>query len=187
MVMRQYMKIVESLGGQTVIDAGAEMLFRGLPGSGWESAKIDALLEAGHDPYDHNLLDSQIDELVKDWCDEKVSNVYYEIEFLVRGGTLPVWREITAVEGWKPSDWEHPGIYWSWDKGSAEAHWANGSDQHVYLMSAELPLTDIDWPITLAMNANPDYEGEREIRIKPGVPVRVAGYTDVTPEHTRAN
>ena len=42
------------------------------------------------------------------------------------------------------------------------------------MLVADVPIDQVDWPITLAMNAIPDYQEEREIRLNPGTPVALA-------------
>ena len=89
-------------------------------------------------------------------------------------GTCRVYRAITAPADWQPEPGRHPGIYWSWSKENAQAHWGEYSDGHVdWLMTADITVNDVDWPITLAMNASRSYEEECEIRVKDDTHVHV--------------
>lgn len=134
-------------------------------------------IECGGDPHD----DSQDDEYAagfRDWfIDEmiiRIENIYAEIMDRMIPNGLPVWRAITAPRDWKPDPNRHPGYYWAWIKEDATAHWGGYSDGEIeWLMSAIAKKTDIDWPTSLAANAHPDYENEREIRIQKGVKIDV--------------
>lgn len=110
---------------------------------------------------------------LRHWAEERVYDALSNIEWLGRHGTIPIWREITAPANWTP-DAQHPGIYWSWDQHAAEAHWGNFDGGNVkWLMHARVAMKNVDWPATLAMNANPDYESEKEIRLKPNTPIKL--------------
>ncbi len=108
------------------------------------------------------------------WCLDTIQYKYYEIRNLFKGNVLPVWREITAAPDWRPDPARHLGICWSWDKHAAEAHWGEFGNGHVkWLLSAEVFETAIDWMHTLALNASPSYEDEREIRLFPEASIRL--------------
>lgn len=113
---------------------------------------------------------------IERWCESRVWEALGNIEWRIKNGTIRCWRVIAVPEGWKPNNSSHPGIYWSWDQSAAEAHWADGKHDHRVEIEADLPVEAIEWPITLMMNAHPDYEDEKEIRIRPGSPVNVLGW-----------
>lgn len=124
-----------------------------------------------------------MDALVYAWCENRVEEVYYDLEYLARGGFIPAWRVITAPKDWTPEA-RHPGIYWSWEKDAASAHWGEGQDQAgnaytTWEMHADIPVTDIDWLITIIMNADPSYEEEKEIRLKNNAAVKIKSVVDL--------
>ncbi len=172
-------ELYESGDPYTLLQSATAQLIASLPNDGMEQARIEALLGDGHDPFEaHGLSEQEVTECIAEWCEGKIDEVYYEIGSLARNGAIPAWRAVTADEGWKPSDWDHPGIFWSWDKDAAEAHWSGGQS-HTYLMSAEIPIQDIDWVNTLVMNANPSYMQEREIRVFKGTNIEVKDYVEI--------
>lgn len=113
---------------------------------------------------------------VLDWCENRVADAAWEIESRIKGGIIRCWRVITAPADWQPQEGQHPGIYWSWDQDAAEAHWGSYRDDHVvWEITADIPESSIDKVMTLVMNAHPDYEEEREVRIFKDAPVEIVG------------
>jgi len=77
-----------------------------------------------------------------------------------------LFRVITAPRNWTPDPNRGPGIYWSWDREAADAHWGSFGDGNIkWLLTTQATQNQIDWPKTIAMNASPDYEEEKEIRL----------------------
>lgn len=136
---------------------------------------------------DYNEYDEDIDDRVLansvefiDWLTkelmDKIQDAYYNINYHIKGDHIIGYRMITAPQDWKPDNTKHPGIYWSWDEHAAEAHWGNyNPDYTEWLITAKIPLSSIDWPITLAQNASPNYEDEKEIRIFENAPIEILG------------
>jgi hypothetical protein len=109
------------------------------------------------------------------WSKDEVIAKLDELTRLMKGGRMRIWREIIAPEDWTPDPKQHPGLYWSWDKEAAEAHW--GDDDGVpWLLSATVTEDQIDWVQTVAQNATHHYQDEKEIRLKPNTPVTLDGY-----------
>jgi len=96
-------------------------------------------------------------------------------KIMVQKGKILVWRVLAAPEDWlqKGIHERGLGVFWSWSEGSAEAHWA-GSGVEYLIASAVFP-KEVDWIDTLAVNANPTQEEEREIRIHEGTPMPILG------------
>jgi hypothetical protein len=100
----------------------------------------------------------------KQWCEDRLKTVFSEISQRFRGDTICIWRAITLPEGEAPDPNKHPGIYWTWDQDAIHpAHGKRGDSVYVY--AAETTSDQIDWESTLAQNAVPSYEGEKEIRL----------------------
>lgn len=111
---------------------------------------------------------------------ERVSEVYWEIESRVKGGTLIGYRVITAPTDFHYDGTRHPGIYWSWDDDAAEAHWGDFSAGMVsWKFTAKIPVASIDWQRTLVMSASPNYEEEKEIRLFDNAPLEVVSLEQV--------
>lgn len=131
-----------------------------------------------------NAVDTQGTEFkswVKNWIEDRVWDVWGNLSHLFDAKSDAIlYRVITAPEDWRP-DSRHPGIYWSWDKNAAEAHWGEFANGHVtWRMTAAVNMRDVDWPTTFAMNADPSYESEREIRLKDNAPVRMINVEKLT-------
>lgn len=178
--MRQIINIVERAGGLPDFEEAAGSLYLELPKTGLPTVRAYVRMEAGYDPYDGKGPEDE-DELIMEWCRNKVQEVYHTIfARLIKGGKIEAWREVTAGPDWEPSHWTHPGIYWCWKKGYAEAYWGDphnheGAGTHKFLLHAYLPVEHIDWIQTLIMNANPDFEEEYEVRVKDNSPIDIIG------------
>lgn len=164
-----------------LVDAALPIFYREamLPGGDAETyARAEWRIENGGDPYGGDPEDAPSEEeyaeFVKDWCEERLSDAIWKITPLFKGDTLRVYRVITAPADWTPSADRHPGIYWSWDESAAEAHWGNHDGNNVnWQMAADVKAADINWPVTLMMNASPSYEDEKEIRLNEHTPVEI--------------
>lgn len=123
------------------------------------------------DSVDGNSFDEQE---VLEWCENRVADAAWEIESRINSGVIRCWRVITAPADWRPEG--HPGVYWSWDQHAAEAHWGHFNGDHVqWEITADIPEGGIDKVMSLVMNAHPDYEEEREVRIFKDAPVEIVG------------
>lgn len=92
------------------------------------------------------------------------------IQKMFVNGKLKVWRSMRVKDDWVTNlDRQNSlGIYWSWEKESAEPHWGYGVAPVEVLIEAEVFQNAIDWVSTVRMNINPSYEEEKEIRLKKG-------------------
>jgi hypothetical protein len=112
----------------------------------------------------------------KEWAIGRCHKMFKELERRGRTGVIPVWRVITAPVNWVPGN-QPLGSYWSWDENAAEAHWGDSSNGNVeWIMHGEIAMGDVDWVSTISQNANPDYEHEKEIRLKAGKKVFLKWY-----------
>lgn len=135
-----------------------------------DEEKVD---EYGDDGAGEPIDDERFERYIEQWAQENVYDVCRSIRRYIKGDVIRCYRVIMAPENWDPEA-QHPGVYWSWDRHAAQAHWGNfGSGQVEWIMVADLPVTIVDWPVSLAMNANPDTGDEREIRIFDGAPVKL--------------
>lgn len=185
-ILSQIQTVQQSLGQPPLVEnadihmpAALQLLKKSLPGDGFQSVRIEIRVEAGLDPYGDEPDPKDFKSLLNDWCENAVHEASWKITSRMKGENLRAWREITASENWTPEQ-QHPGIYWSWDEHAAEAHW--GSSDHeghgsvTWKMEALLNSAQIDWPVTIVMNANPSYNDECEVRIKPNTPVQIVKY-----------
>ena len=91
---------------------------------------------------------------------------------------LDIYRMLSLVGGVKAIKPKGIGIYWSWDEGTAEAHWGRfGNGAVEVLLRAQVSENDVDWEGTIIANLDPSLgEDEQEIRLKPGVHPVVLGW-----------
>jgi len=109
-----------------------------------------------------------------DWVEEQYGEAEWEIQNKIHDGRITLWRCITAPRDWKPDPSRHPGIYWSWDEQAADAHWGSFNNGQIkWMIEGSISEHDVDWLQTLAMNAQPSYQEEREVRIKEGADVKI--------------
>lgn len=126
------------------------------------------------------LQDADFVVWLDNWCRDKIEDSYYNFSHLIRNDHMVCYRMITAPTTWKPDSSKHLGIYWSWDKNAADAHWGNFNDGDVkWLITAKIPVSSIEWDTTLAMNASDDFSEEKEIRIHENAPLEIINVQQV--------
>ncbi len=130
-------------------------------------------IDQGRDPYEEGDDEDgdAFEAYQRNWCIDRLYGALSNIRHRFQGNQITVYRCISAPEDWQP-DGRHPGIYWSWDKNAADAHWGDGQGVN-WLMTAVVTTDQIDWVPTAVQNALSSYEDEREIRLKPDTPVHI--------------
>jgi hypothetical protein len=132
--------------------------------------------EYGEKHLKHDVTTPEFMEWFAGWVENNYSGAEYDITDQIKNGHITLWRCITAPENWTPEG-RHPGIYWSYIKEAAAAHWGSFEPGHVeWVMQATVPVEAIDWEATLRMAGQPDYEEEKEVRLEEGFPVTVEKY-----------
>jgi hypothetical protein len=96
---------------------------------------------------------------------------------LVNNGKIRIWRAMTVNKEWESrlsSQVKHLGIYWTWDKSSAEPHWGYSNEMpFTAIMEAEVDETAVDWLPTIRLNIEPVSYEEKEIRLVKGAKVNL--------------
>jgi hypothetical protein len=122
-------------------------------------------------------------EEFKNWFSEYVRGRYAEVEYelasRIKNGKIILYRAMAVPRGWKPNS-RHLGIYWTWEEHSAEAYWQGRehiSDPVIVVLKGEVDENEVDWVATLGMNADPAYEEEQEVRLKPNAHINLLDYT----------
>ena len=170
--MRNLIRIVENQSrvSEIVIDKAAKLARR----LSWsEDGALDVfntLRDAGYVGPEYNVDTPEFTEAFVKWSKDEVEASLDEITQLFKNDKLRVWREITAPVDWKPSG--HPGLYWSWEKDAAEAHWGDGEGVK-WLLEATVTFDQIDWVETLGRNASTSYNDEKEIRVLASADVKL--------------
>lgn len=179
-IMEDYSQVIDD----RVLDDAVEILLSLISGTDYDTYRhdIEPYFDDRSDDDDGNDDTPSNDEInvaAKRWAEDVCAETYYNLRRLVRNGSVPVWRMITAPPNWKPGA-QPLGIYWSWDEHAAEAHWGSFNDDHVkWLLHGAIAASDIDWPNTIAHNAYPSYEEEKEITLRKGGKIHLFWYMRV--------
>jgi hypothetical protein len=181
--MRSLIRIVESHSlPDSVFNKAGRMMRSNIDDGGGEGETVFLMIQQDFPDItekDWQSYNRKFKSALNKWSLDRVFWAFTNIDARFRGDEIMVWREITAPADWKPDD-RHPGVFWSWERNAAEAHWGSFSQGQVtWLMSGMVKFQHIDWVATLAANSAPDYENEKEIRIKEGAPVRSIQYERV--------
>ena len=130
------------------------------------------------DPYPDEYPDDH-EEAYYGWLPGWVEERVHELAYTVMDGMdydangIVVYRVITAERDWIENiDARGLGVYWSWDKMAAKAHWDEGGSITYHITGLVDPRS-VDWAHTLVHNAHPDYEHEKEIYVYEGSPIKV--------------
>ena len=84
---------------------------------------------------------------------------------------MKVWRCIT-LKDINQLKTKGVGIYWAYEEGAAEAHWAGGGEP--YTLEGQITENAVDWDGTVCANLSPSLgEDEKELRLKEGAPVKI--------------
>ena len=124
-----------------------------------------------------------VEEDISDRADNFISD--FDNKANDDGNKLLIYRAITVADvgeflfhvanGEPLEGYDGLGVFWSWDKDSAQAHWGGSSGEEV-VIEAMVNVNDIDAKLTLELNLHPSLgEDEAEIRVKPGAPIEVLG------------
>lgn len=186
--MRQWMILLEVELPDAVFDAAAKATIDNVDWGGGGGETVIQMVRAD-DPYaspddeeeEFDTDSPEFQEKLLAWAKDRVWSAHEEIDYMFQGkDVIRVYRMITAPPNWKPDPKQHPGIYWSWDEDAAEAHWGSFGKGHVqWLLVADVNSSQIDWVSTLAANAVPDSESEREITLRQDTPVQLVDYRRV--------
>ncbi len=145
-----------------------------------EEYRNDMDLDDEDEDGDHIEVDMSTPEF-ESWFERWVEGQYGEAEWYIneglRSGKITLYRCITAPEDWTPDPNRHAGVYWTWDKQAASAHWGDFNSGHIkWMLETEVIEDAIDWVATLGQNAMPCYAEEKEVRLKEGRPVTITAY-----------
>lgn len=116
-------------------------------------------------------------EFVQSELEARFYEVQNDIGRTIKNGYITIFRSMTVKPKWfeKLDKHKHLGIFWSWDKQSAEAHWGHFEKGHrdIKLVS-KIKEIYIDWVDTFELNIQPTtgYD-EREIRLFKNTPIKL--------------
>lgn len=139
--------------------------------------------------YEVGLEDKEDEEIIESedfklWIENEIENKYDDavsrLEDIPReNGKIRIWREIAVDKNWFEhfkKEGKRLGIYWSFDRNAAEAHWGYNQDgKNIYAkIEAIVDEKYIDWVDTIKCNLN-FYTGEeeKEIRLFKNTPIKI--------------
>ncbi len=96
--------------------------------------------------------------------------VYIIQDSFYKHGMIEVWRSIGLGHDKHQNNvftditekYKGVGIYWTWNKDSAEAYWTEGGEE--YVLHGFIRPQDVDWDTTIYMNIS-SFAEEKEIRL----------------------
>lgn len=142
------------------------------------SYKYENDIEEEDDFDDEDIMDSdEFIEFVQDQLEDRFHDVQYDIGATIKGGYITIYRDMTVKSNWFKNleKHKHLGIYWSWDKGAARAHWGKFEKEYKTIkMVSKIKEVHVDWLDTFALNLDPSIgEDEREIRLFKNTPIKL--------------
>lgn len=148
--------------------------------------------DAGYSPDDFD--DEEFPTEGEEWEDALEKYIHYrwnnfEHQFSkiakMQDGKLKIYRKITLesvpkflyyLNKGKPiRGYKGIGVFWSWDKNQAEAHWGHGKySKKLILIEGLVSLNDINYKATALKNLNPSLgEEEAEIEVKENAAITI--------------
>jgi len=149
--------------------------------------------EAGYSPDDFD--DREFPEPEgKEWeeaLEKYIENKWYDFSHhfskiaKMQDGKLKIYRKITLesvpkflyyLNKGKPiKGYKGIGVFWSWDKDQAEAHWGHGKySKKLILIEGLVGINDINYEATARKNLNPSLgEEEAEIEVKENAAITI--------------
>ena len=120
-------------------------------------------------------------ELLEKRAYEGLASDYENVVWEFKSWHFPmeIYREITLpAAGIKALQTQGIGVAWSWDEGSAEAHWGQFRQGHSkWLLKAVVNEDAIDWKMTILLNIDPVLgSNEKELRLKDGAKITMVAY-----------
>lgn len=119
-------------------------------------------------------------EYMKEKFDELFDNFLYKIERIIieKDNKIPIYRALTVNDKFfdhlKTTSSPKLGIYWSWDEGSAEAHWGQHNKPHTIVLHSEVNENEVNWKSTFLANLEPSIgEDEAEITLYDNTPLKI--------------
>ena len=149
----------------------------------WEDLETD--FDLSDEERDEIVDDENVDETerFKNWLEGYVearyNNAFNTIsnESTFENGRIKIWREMTVDENYVKhllAQGKHLGIFWSFTKDAAEAHWGHG-DKNIYVkIETSIPENHVNWEETILLNMSPNIgDEEKEIRLFKGTPIHI--------------
>lgn len=104
----------------------------------------------------------------------------YDIKNIIiqNNGYIPIFRMMTVDDEFfnnlHTTPTPHLGVYWSWDEGSAEAHWGEPNKPYTILIESIINKFDIDWDRTYRANLDINLgQDEKEIFVPKNTPLKI--------------
>lgn len=152
-----------------------------------EEYRIDNNLEEDSDEL-NKWIKEELKNKARNWFDDRWDDLVENMWDFDYGNTIRIYRMITVdnvdlfinnlKQGKYLKRFKGLGIFWSWDKNKAEAHWSEGSTE--LLIEADINVQSIDIESSLLKNFNHSLGlEEAEIEVFAQSDIFVSNVTDV--------
>jgi GNAT superfamily N-acetyltransferase len=120
-------------------------------------------------------------ERFKKWLlyevESKIDDAIYDIKHKITpDGYIRLWRVMTVDDDWLdrlPHTGNRLGVFWSFEKDAAEAHWG-GKESNVVRIESAIGEKYINWEQTIESNIDPNLgEEEKEITLFKNTPLKI--------------
>lgn len=133
--------------------------------------------ENGLESDEGDYTQEEYDEYAQGRIEEVFEELYANMYNYVEGDSIDIWREMTVPKEWVQTlgkDRLDLGIYWSYTKEGAEAHWGEGGDTVLVNIGTTVSLDQVDWKSTFIVKLQIDHaDDEQEVRLFKGVPIKI--------------
>jgi hypothetical protein len=132
-----------------------------------------------------DLTDSEVTETedFKNWIEYEIEYRYNNIidklsDLADINGRIKIWRVLAVDNNWLnhlKKEGLHLGIYWSYEKDVAEAHWGYNKDTNLYArIESSVDEKHVNWIDTIKANLNfATGDEEKEIRLFKGTLLKI--------------
>lgn len=157
---------------------------------------MDEVKNYGNDslPYEFKLQNKEFEDYTNEelynnqeffeYMKEYFYDSLYDFEFNIKtilienNGYIPIFRMMTVddefFDNLHTTPTPHLGVYWSWDEGSAEAHWGEPNKPYTILIESIINKFDIDWDKTYRANLDINLgQDEKEIFVPENTPLKI--------------
>jgi hypothetical protein len=119
----------------------------------------------------------EFEEYLKYTLENNFEDFYYNITDLIDdNGKISIYRAMTVDDNWLnhlKTQGKRLGMYWSWEYGSAEAHWGDWDKKNIVRIESEVNENHVNWDDTIYQNIHPNYSEEKEIRLFKNTPLKI--------------
>lgn len=121
----------------------------------------------------------EFNNILEEYINNNILDSIYNIKPHILDNKINIFRVIIVNESWikdlYDSNSVELGVYWSWEKDSANPYWCDYSKNktHKILLCATVDIYYVDWYETIIANSSDSSYDEKEIRVKHKSPITI--------------